>query len=155
MARSSSLSCSASLTTARTIASMSRGTSDSRMSPVMVRIVPIVSLLLSPGTAYPIAFRVEKQGGQHLDVYFVADGQVGIGLYQGHEVGAVGHPDVQAALVAQVLDPADLAQGGALLPLADAHVLGAHADSRRLLRSRHLGEERARDQVHRRAPQPG
>src|SRR5438105_15880667 len=118
MARSRSLSRSALVTTVATIASMRRGTSAST--------VLLIGISSSP---YPIARGVEKQRSHHLDVHVVAHGQTGVGLGigvdQSHHVRALPHPDVQMALVAEVLDPTDAPdrRGVAVaLGLADAHV---------------------------------
>src|SRR5688572_24523747 len=130
MARSRSPSRSASLTTASTMASMSRGTSVWCMGASVSAMM--VSLVI---TAYAIAFCVEEQRCQHLDLNLVTHRQVGVRVDQRHDVGAVAHPDVQVALVAEVLDPADPAgrRPGAPLAFLHAHMLGAHADGCRLL----------------------
>src|SRR5687767_9893121 len=127
MARSRSPRTSDLLTTTPTIASISRRTSD------CVWFITISSATCTcRSKAYPIASGVEKQRRQHLDLHFIAHNQIGVGFDQRHQLGAVCHLDMQAALVAQVLDPPDPSDRRPTPPLANPQVLGADADCRRL-----------------------
>ena len=62
---------------------------------------------------------------------------------------------MQVVLIAQVLDPLHPARGVAIHALADAQVLGTHADGRRFRRRDDVGTSAPRNEVDRGAAEPG
>src|SRR5258707_5316310 len=97
---------------------------------------------------------IEEKRPCHLDGDRVADRKTRIGIAQRHEI-ALAERDMEVVLIAQMLDPRNGSQRAAVLRLADAHMLGAHADGRRRGRRRHTWKSRARHEVDAERAQPG